>query len=95
MKVFILIVLVIPFITEFLKKILGKTKNSPNIIVQALSWIVGVVLMVVCQLLGLSILQDVSILTTMLYGLFVALCANGIADTKIIQSFLSLFKKKY
>ena len=95
MKIFILIVLVIPFITEFLKKILGKTKNSPNIIVQTLSWIVGVVLMVVCQLAGLSILQDESILTAMLYGLFAALCANGIADTKIIQSFLSLFKKKY
>ncbi len=94
MKVFILIVLVIPFITEFLKKILGKTKNSPNIIVQALSWIVGVVLMVVCQLAGLSILQDVSILTAMLYGLFAALCANGIADTKIIQTFLLLFVKK-
>lgn len=95
MKVFILIVLVIPFITEFLKKILGKTKNSPNIIVQALSWIVGVFLMVICQLVGLSILQDVSILTAMLYGFFAALCANGIADTKIIQSFLLLFKKKY
>lgn len=95
MKIFILIVLAIPFITEFLKKILGKTKNSPNIIVQALSWIVGVVLMVVCQLVGLSILQDVSVLTAMLYGLFAALCANGLADTKIIQSFLLLFKKKY
>lgn len=95
MKVFILIVLVILFITEFLKKILGKTKNSPNIIVQALSWIVGAFLMVICQLAGLSILQDVSILTAMLYGLFAALCANGITDTKIIQWFLSLFKKKY
>lgn len=95
MKLFILIVLAIPFITEFLKKILGKTKNSPNIIVQALSWVVGVFLMVICQLAGLPILQDVSILTAMLYGLFAALCANGIADTKIIQWFLSLFKKKY
>jgi len=94
MKVFILIVLVIPFITEFLKKILGKTKNSPNIIVQALSWIVGVFLMVICQLAGLSILQDVSILTAMLYGLFAALCANGIADTKIIQTFLGISVKK-
>lgn len=94
MKVFILIVLVIPFITEFLKKILGKTKNLPNIIIQALSWVVGVFLMVICQLAGLSILQNVSILTAMLYGLFAALCSNGIADTKIIQSFLLLFNKK-
>lgn len=94
MNAFILIVSAILFITEFLKKILGKTKNSPNIIVQALSWIVGVFLTVICQLAGLSILQDVSILTAMLYGLFASLCANGIADTKIIQSFLLLFKKK-
>lgn len=94
MNVFILIVLAIPFITEFLKKILGKTKDSPNIIVQALSWIVGVFLMVIAQISGLAILQDVSILTAMLYGLFAALCANGIADTKIIQTFLLLFTKK-
>lgn len=94
MKVFILIVLAIPFITEFLKRILGKTKNSPNIIVQALSWIVGVVTMVIAQISGLTILQDVSILTAMLYGLFAALCANGIADTKIIQTFLGIFVKK-
>lgn len=94
MNIFILIVLSIPFITEGLKYVLGKTRSTPNIIVQALSWIVGVVTMVIAQISGLSVLQDVSILTAMLYGLFAALCANGIADTKIIQTFLLLFKKK-
>ena len=95
MKVFILIVLAIPFITEFFKRLLGKTKNSPNIIVQTLSWIVAEVLtLVIIQISGLGILQDVSTLTAMLYGWFAALCANGIADTKIIQTFLLLFVKK-
>ena len=95
MKIFILIILLIPFITEFLKKVLGKTKHTANILVQAISWIVGVFSMIIAQVSGLQILQDVSIFTAMLYGLFAAFCANGIADTKIIQTFLLLFKKKY
>ncbi len=94
MLVFILIILIIPFITELLKTILGKTENSPDIIVQALSWIVGVITLVIAKITGLGVLQNVSILTAMLYGLFAALCANSIADTKIIQTLFLLFKKK-
>ena len=94
MKTFIILVFVILLLTEWLKKALGKTKATPDIIVQALSWIVGAFTFLTCQVFGLKDLQNVSLFTSMLYGLFAALCTNGIADTKIIQTFLLLFKKK-
>lgn len=82
------------FIVEFLKKILGKSQSTPNWAVQFMSWIVGLFLAVIAWYLDLGIFAGITWGLALLYGLGASLVANGIADTKIIQSIFSLFKKK-
>lgn len=87
------LVAAIPPVVEVFKKILGKTKASPNLTVQIFSWLVGVLLTVFAKLLGLGFLAALDWSGVILYGLGASLAANGVADTKIIQGFLKLLKK--
>jgi len=87
------LVATIPFLTEFFKKLLGKTESSPNLAVQIFSWVVGLFLAIMGKLLGLGYLAELSWLWVIVYGLGAALAANGVADTKIIVKIFKLFKK--
>lgn len=91
---FTALVAVIPIVTEFLKKLLGKTSVTPDWAVQALSWIVGLVISLFGYFFNLGFLAEATWYMALLYGFGASLAANGIADTKIIEWIFSLFKKK-
>lgn len=91
---FTALVAIIPIVTEFLKNLFGKTSETPNIIVQALAWITGVAITMFGWYFNLGFLSGLTWWIALLYGLGASLAANGIADTKIIQAFISLFRKK-
>lgn len=91
---FAALVAAIPVVTEFLKNILGKTSETPNAIVQVLSWVVGILLAMFGWWFKLGFLQGIEWYYALLYGFGASLAANGVADTKIIQWIFSLFVKK-
>lgn len=88
------LVLATPFITELLKKLLGKTTVTPNFAVQFTSWIAGISLTFILRAFGIGFLGGLGWFTALLCGLLISLAANGIADTKIISWIFSIFKKK-
>ena len=93
-SILIIIVLSIAVITEILKKVLGKNKDTLKIVTQALSWNVGILGTLAAHFCGLDILEGMPLFKVMAHGLFTAFCANGVSNTKIIQTFMLLFTKK-
>lgn len=91
---FTILVLVTPFLTEIFKKLLGKTKVTPNFAIQLVSWVTGILLTFILRWIGIGFLGGLGWFTTILCGLLIALASNGIADTKIISRIFSLFSKK-
>lgn len=92
-QTFASLVAIIPFLTEFFKKVLGKTEASPSLAVQIFSWVVGLFLAIMGKLLGLGFLAELSWIWVIAYGMGAALAANGVADTKIIKRIFALFQK--
>jgi hypothetical protein len=88
------LVLAIPIVSHFILRVLGKTKATHNIIVQVVTWGIGIGLTMVGWFLGLGFLVELSFWWAVLYGAGASLAANGVADTKIIQGILLLFQKK-
>lgn len=82
-------------ITEFLKKLLGKVKSTPDWAILALSWGTGLLLTMAGFFLKLGFLADVGAVQALIYGLAASLAANGLADTKILQAIIDkLFQTK-
>jgi hypothetical protein len=88
------LVAVIPVVTEFIKKLLGKTSDTNNQLVQVLAWITGIAITMFGWFFHLGFLSGLEWWLALLYGFGASLAANGIADTKIIQAVISLFGKK-
>ncbi len=88
------LVAAVPIVMEFLNKLFGKTSETPNVLVQVLSWIVGLIMTMFGWFFNLGFLADITWQYALLYGFGVSLAANGVADTKIIQWIFSLFIKK-
>ena len=88
------LVLITPFVTELLKKLLGKTTVTPNFAVQLTSWVTGILITFIARLIGIGFLAGLGWFTALLCGLLISLAANGVADTKIISWIFSIFKKK-
>jgi len=86
------LVLAVPIIVEFLKDKLGLN----GLVVQILSWVLGIALSFLGYFAGLGMFADMSILGTVLTGVGVGLVSNGVADTGIVEWLLTLikFKKK-
>lgn len=84
----------IPVVVHIVLKMLKKDTETPNLVVQIISWLTGLALTIFGWSLNLGFLADVSWYWALLYGLAASLAANGIADTKIIVGIFSLFKKK-
>lgn len=91
---FVALVAAIPVVVEFLKNIFGKTKATPNWIVQIFSWTTGVGMTMLGWYLNLGFLSDLTWYWALIYGIGASLAANGVADTKIIGWIFSLFRKK-
>lgn len=91
---FVSLTAAIPVVVEFLKRLLGKTKATPNWLVQVFSWIVGIILALVGWVFHLGFLAGIDWYWAIIYGFGATLAANGVADTKIIQWIFSLFNKK-
>jgi len=91
---FATLVAAIPICVEVIKKLIGKTSATKNLYVQIISWVTGIALTMIGWFLNLGFLADLSWIYALVYGLGASLAANGIADTKIIQSIISLFIKK-
>lgn len=81
-------------VTAYLKKLFGKTPATPNLAIQILSWLTGVALTFIGWGFNLGFLAGLPWYYVLLTGIGAALAANGVADTKIIESILALFKKK-
>lgn len=91
---FAALVAAIPVVVHFVLKLLKKDSQTPNLVVQIVSWMTGLALTTFGWALSLGFLADISWYWALLYGLAASLAANGVADTKIIIAILSLFKKK-
>lgn len=85
-------------VTETLKRILGTYKHTPDIFIQVLSWVVGIILTMFAWIIGLGFLAGMLSYHALLYGIGASLAANGVADTKLLQNIIliiiSLFGKK-
>lgn len=88
------LVAAIPIIVEFLKNLFGKTSETSNTIVQILSWLTGIVVTLIGWYFKLGFLVELEWWMALLYGFGASLAANGVADTKLIQAIISLFRKK-
>ena len=82
------------FLVEGVKKLIGKTTDTPNWIVQVTAWGVGVILALLGWITDAGFLGAVTWQWALIYGFGASLAANGVADTKIVLWVLSLFKKK-
>nr|DAH03305.1 MAG TPA: holin [Caudoviricetes sp.] len=85
------IVAVIPVIVEAVK---GFFPKMPSIVIQILSWIVGIGICMFGWWQHLGFLDDLDWYIALLYGLGSGLAANGIADTGLIQWIIGLFASK-
>lgn len=91
---FVALVASIPVVVEFLKKLFRVTSETPNWIVQLLSWGVGIVMTLFGWYFNLGFLESLTWYWAIIYGFGASLAANGVADTKIIEWIFSLFIKK-
>lgn len=91
---FVALVAAIPVVVEFLKKLFRVTSETPNWIVQLLSWGVGIVMTLFGWYFNLGFLESLTWYWAIIYGFGASLAANGVADTKIIEWIFSLFIKK-
>lgn len=66
----------------------------PSIVIQILSWIVGIGICMFGWWQHLGFLDDLDWYIALLYGLGSGLAANGIADTGLIQWIIGLFASK-
>jgi hypothetical protein len=87
---FILLVAIVPIVTEALKKMLGVYKYTPDLLIQILSWSVGILLALFGWWVKLGFLADLLWYQALLYGFGASLAANGVADTKLIQKIIEL-----
>lgn len=91
---FVALVAAIPVVVEFLKNLFGKTKETPDWLVQLLSWVTGIAMTMFGWFLNLGFLEGLTWYWALIYGFGASLAANGVADTKIIEWIFSLFRKK-
>ena len=77
-------------IVEFLKKLIGKSTHTPNIIVQAISWATGLLVTMIGWKLQLGFLQGMGVASALMYGLASTLAANGIGSTKVLSGIINL-----
>ena len=85
------IVAAVPVVTELLK---GFFPKMQSIVVQLVSWAVGIALCMFGWWQGLGFLAGQQWYVALLYGLGSGLCANGIADTGLVDWLIGLFKNK-
>lgn len=85
-------------VTEALKRALDTYKHTPDILIQIMSWLVGILLTMFGWLMNLGFLSSMLWYQALLYGFGASLAANGVADTKLVQKIIdiiiSLFRKK-
>lgn len=85
---FALLVVTTTFVTEALKRVLGKEKHTPNIVIQILSWITGIMLSFFGWNFGMGFLAELLWYEVLLYGIGASLASNGVADTKLIENLI-------
>lgn len=85
------VVAAVPVVTELLK---GFFPKMPPIAVHLVSWTVGIALCMFGWWQGLGFLAGQQWYTALLYGLGSGLCANGIADTGLVDWLIGLFRDK-
>ena len=87
---FAAMVAIIPFVTEIFKKI----PNLPGLVIQILSWVIGVVLSLIGWKFNIGFLAGLTWYIALLYGIAAGLVANGVFDTGIINWILGIFGMK-
>ena len=86
---FAALVAIIPFLTELFKKIPG----IPSLVVQIISWLLGVILALIGWKFNLGFLEGLTWWVAALYGAGAGLVANGVFDTGVIDWILGIFGK--
>jgi hypothetical protein len=77
-------------VTELIKRLIGSSGNWTRY----LSWIVAVLISLIGGWLNLGILQDLSLLWLLIYGVAAGLIANGVFNIETVRAILSAFKDK-
>lgn len=85
------LVAIIPLVVEGIKKLF---KNAPSIVIQIVSWVIGILITMLGWWLHLGFLDGMQWYIALAYGVGVSLAANGVADTGLIQWIISLFANK-
>lgn len=92
------LVAAIPLLVEMLRKLLtqtgGKLTQTEKLILQIVSWVVGVALAFFGWYFNLGFLSGLTWYYVLMYGVGASLAANGVADTKLIKALFALFQKK-
>ena len=79
---------VIPFVTEFIKKLVPGASSFVN---QFISWMTGIAITALVWVLGIGFLKGMEWYVMLLYGLGASLVANGIFDTGLVSWIIGLF----
>lgn len=79
------------FLVEVIKKYAANLKGVP---LQIVSWGIGMVITIILWAFHIGFVADVTWYVAVMYGIGATLVANGLADTKLIQSIIALFSKK-
>lgn len=78
-------------LVEAIKKYFPTLKKVP---LQLVSWGIGLVIILILWVFRIGFVADVTWYVAVMYGIGGTLVANGVADTKLIQSIIALFSKK-
>lgn len=90
---FAALVAVIPFVVEFVKKIVPAVTKSSRV-TQIVSWIIGIAVTFAGWFMHLGFLDGVAWQTALLYGIGASLCANGVADVGLVQWIVAMIAPK-
>lgn len=80
------LVTLIPLVVD----VLNQAFKMSGLVLQVVSWVMGLVLGLIAYFLGLGMFSELSLLNTLLISVGASLAANGLADTGIIRSILNL-----
>lgn len=87
-------VLSIPVVMEAIKSTGIFTPHIPKIVIQIVSWVLGLIMAAIAWKLELGIFAGITIQKALLYGFGGSLMSNGVANTKVVKLLFSIFKSK-
>ena len=76
-------------VTGFIKN-LFKTKGTPKLFIQIMSWIIGVILALIAFKLNLGFFSELNLVESLIYGVGASLASNGVARTGLLKTIIKI-----